>query len=85
MRRAKLDATTWARLNQLLDAALDQPASERGAWMDLLGPEHAALKPRLRVMLARASESDERPVLDTLPKFAADLADLPGGASGADR
>ena len=30
MRRPKLDATTWAQLNHLLDSALDQPASALG-------------------------------------------------------
>ena len=29
MRRGKLDANTWAQLDQLLDAALDLPPSER--------------------------------------------------------
>ena len=41
MRRPKLDATTWAQLNQLLDSALDQPASAWDRWVDRLGPEHA--------------------------------------------
>ena len=58
MRRPKLDAATWAQLNQLLDSALDQPASAWDRWVDLLGPEHAALKPRLRELLGRAADRD---------------------------
>ena len=77
MRRPKLDAATWAQLNQLLDSALDQPASARDRWVDQLGPEHAALKPRLRELLGRAADRDDPSFLETLPKFYADLADFP--------
>ena len=85
MPRAKIDASTWAQLDQLLDAALDQPASERGRWMDLLGAEHAALEPRLRVLLSRAADNEARPYLDTLPKFDADLLDFPEVPSDGDQ
>jgi hypothetical protein len=56
MGRVTIDAITWAQLDQLLDAALDQPESERSRWMDLLGAEHAALEPRLRSLLSRDAE-----------------------------
>ena len=73
MRRGKLDPAALAQLNQLLDTALDQPASERGRWMDQLGPEHAALKPRLQVLLSDATHREDLPSFGTLPKFDADL------------
>ncbi len=85
MRRGKLDPTTLAQLNQLLDTALDQPPSERDRWMDLLGAEHAALKPRLRAMLARASGVEGGPVLGTLPRFEVGLEDFPQDLPGGDQ
>jgi serine/threonine-protein kinase len=85
MRRTRIDASTWARLDQLLDAALDQPASERGRWLDRLGAEHAEVEPRLRVLLSRAAEGDDDPYLDTLPKFDTDLLDVPELPSDGDR
>ena len=84
MGRPKLDATGWSQLNQLLDLALDQPPGDRDRWMDQLGPEHDALKPRLRGLLSRAPDHG-RPFLDTLPKFYSELADFPEAASGEDR
>jgi serine/threonine-protein kinase len=85
MSRVTIDASTWAQLDRLLDAALDQPASERGRWMDLLGAEHAALEPRLRSLLARDVESQAPPYLETLPKFDADLLDFAEVPSDGDR
>ena len=85
MRRPKLDATTWAQLNQLLDSALDQPASAWDQWVDQLGPEHAALKPRLRELLRSAADRHDPSFLETLPKFYADLADFPDVAIDGDR
>ena len=41
--------------------------------MDQPGPEYAALKPRLQVLLSRAADRDDRPHFETLPKFDADL------------
>lgn len=76
MQRLEIDESTWAELNHLLDAALDQPATERDRWIETLGPEYAALKPR-RDLLARATTEDGG-FLDTLPKFDLD------GADGAD-
>lgn len=63
-----------AALNALLDAALQLPVDERSAWVDALGPEHDALKPRLHKLLARASVS-ERAALATLPKLDAEAAE----------
>jgi tetratricopeptide (TPR) repeat protein len=85
MRRGKLDPAALAQLNQLLDTALDQPASERGRWMDQLGPEHAALMPRLQVLLSDAAAREDGPHFATLPKFDADLADFPDAPAGGDQ
>ncbi len=85
MRRAKLDQAALAQLNQLLDSALEQPASERGRWMDQLGPEHAALEPRLQVLLPHAADREERQCFETLPKFDVDPADFPDAPSGGDQ
>jgi eukaryotic-like serine/threonine-protein kinase len=85
MGKATIDASSWAQLDQLLDAALDQPASERGRWIDLLGAEHAALEPRLRSLLSRDEESDAGSYLDTLPKFDADLLDIAEVSFDGDR
>jgi hypothetical protein len=41
----------WAVLSRLLDSALDLPPDARAAWIESLGPEHDAFKPRLRRML----------------------------------
>ena len=53
--------------------------------MDRLGAEHAALEPRLRVLLSRAADDEDGPYLDTLPKFDADLLDFPEVPSDGDQ
>jgi serine/threonine-protein kinase len=83
MQRLEIDASTWAALNHLLDAALDQPASERDRWLEALGTEYEALKPRLRDLLARA-RMEKGDFLDTLPKFDLDV-DLPPGPTSDDQ
>ncbi|MFO1338121.1 MAG: serine/threonine-protein kinase [Burkholderiaceae bacterium] len=45
-----------AALAPLLDAMLALPPHERAAWVDALGPEHAAEQPLLRDMLAELSQ-----------------------------
>ncbi len=85
MPRPIVDVSTWAQLDQLLDAALDRPASERGRWIDLLGAEHAALEPQLRALLSRAADDEASPYLDTLPKFDTDLLDIPEVPSDGDQ
>src|SRR5262245_40636403 len=76
MQKLEIDATAWAELNHLLDAALDQPASQRDQWIEALGPEYAGLKPRLRDLLARAEQTGSGRFLDTLPKFEIDARDV---------
>jgi serine/threonine-protein kinase len=60
-----LDPATWARLRRLLDAALDLDRSERQDWIDKLGTEFEAFKPRLRALLAQDGRT--RSPLDALP------------------
>jgi hypothetical protein len=66
MRKLEIDASTWAELNHLLDAALDQPASQRDQWIERLSPQYAGLKPRLRDLLTRAGHTQDSGFLDTL-------------------
>ncbi len=75
-----VDPSTWETLNRLLDQALELPLEERSSWLEEMGPEHAALKPRLKRILARA-EDEARLPLETLPKLAeASPEDRTGGA-----
>src|SRR5438128_2675088 len=84
MGRPRLDGADWSQLDPLLDLALDQPAGERDRWLDQLGPEHAALEPRLRRLLAPAVEHG-RLFLDTLPTFPAESVEFPDDVGGEDR
>ncbi len=62
-----IDSATWLRLNPLLDAALDLPASQRQAWVAALPAEHDELKGPLRELLARARRVASSKLLDMLP------------------
>jgi serine/threonine protein kinase/tetratricopeptide (TPR) repeat protein len=61
-----MDAEDWAALDRLLDIALDLPPDSRMRWIDGLGPEHDALRPRLRRLLESSSHAGTRL---TLPRF----------------
>jgi len=82
MRRLEIDASTWAELNHLLDAALDEPASQRDQWIEALAPEYVSLKPLLRDLLSRDGDSH---FLSTFPKYDLDTADFPEDAAGGDQ
>jgi serine/threonine protein kinase len=71
----------WAALRRLLDEALDLPAAARPAWIDALGPAHAAFGPRLRALLAHAGEPRFEQLLQTLPKV--DTSEFAGPAPSA--
>ena len=73
-----IDADTWSALNNLLDRALDLAPAERIPWIDALGPEYDALKPRLRDLISRGAELRSSQILGTIPK----LPDLPDEADG---
>ena len=65
-----VDRETFARLDRLVDQALDLPADERERWLGQLGPEDAPLLPRLKDLLAAAGGGR----LATLPKLSASAA-----------
>jgi serine/threonine-protein kinase len=81
-----IDPAEWAKLNRLLDQALDLPPEDRGQWLEDLPSEHAALKPRLSALLAHAAEEEATAAsLKTLPKLElpateADRGETPGSA-----
>ena len=72
------------QLNQLLDSRSICPPGERDGWMDLLGPEHDALRPRLRGLLARAPDQS-RPFLAHTPEVLLRSGGVPDGRVGEDR
>ncbi|HEY6514086.1 MAG TPA: protein kinase [Burkholderiaceae bacterium] len=76
-----LSAQDWAALRGLLDEALAIDPAARTAWLDGLDDaRHAALKPRLRSLLAQTDHTALR-MLDTLPKVETDqFAPRPPGA-----
>jgi eukaryotic-like serine/threonine-protein kinase len=61
-----MNAEEWKALNDLLDAALDLAPEARSRWIDDLGPEHDALRDRLRRLLARKSHDS---LVGTLPRL----------------
>ena len=75
MPRFDIDADTWSALNNLLDRVLDLPPAARIPWIDSLGPEYAALKPRLRDLLSRGAALRTSQILGTMPAFP-DLPDV---------
>ena len=77
MARIGIDAKIWARLNELLDEALEQAPATREAWLASLDPQHANLLPRLRDLLSRIPAIETNDFLGTLPRI--DVRnDLPG-------
>jgi serine/threonine-protein kinase len=81
-----VDVRTWTTISRLLDEALALPPDARPAWLESLGREHEALKPRLRAMLDDASTTGVEAFLATLPKLRDDLLAEDGGLSlGAGR
>lgn len=77
----RLDHTQAATLNALLDTVLQLPVEQRGAWVEALGAEFDAVKPRLVTLLARASEPERAHSLTTLPKVN-EQASVPAADNG---
>jgi serine/threonine-protein kinase len=63
-------ARDWSTLNRLLETAVSLPPSERLAWVEQLGSDHASLKPLLRELLTREDLSETGDFLATLPRVA---------------
>ncbi len=82
MSQFDIGADTWSALNSLLDRALDLPPTERLPWIDALGPEYDALKPRLRDLLGRGAALRTSQFLATIPKLPG-LHDEPFGPPAA--
>jgi serine/threonine protein kinase/tetratricopeptide (TPR) repeat protein len=75
-----LDSESASHLNQLLDQALELPATERLAWVSQLPAAHDALKPHLRDLLSRTGQIESADFLGSLPHFAAPQdSPSPGG------
>ena len=70
----KVSQETWARVDQLLDHALDLPESDREAWLASLGPEHRRDLPLLRNLLSRRVTAGR---VDMLPRLATPQAPVP--------
>lgn len=71
----QISAADWQTLSHLMDEALDLPESERAAWLDTLGAEHARLKPWLLEMLSADAVGETADLLNTLPKLTSTNAD----------
>lgn len=64
-----MDLDAWKTLNRLIERALDLSLDDRTTWLEDLGPEYEAFKPRLREMLARLESGEDSAALGTLPKW----------------
>ncbi len=71
-----------AKLNKLLDTALELPADQREGWLEALPDEHSSLKARLRALLARAARIETSDFLQTLPKIGLEDASDAGDVIG---
>ena len=64
-----MDLRTWTTLSRLIDQAVDLAPAERERWVEQLGPEYDALKPRLRAVLAESASGAGGGFLATMPKI----------------
>ena len=80
-----MDIEAWKTLNQLVERALDLPPSDRTTWVEDLGPEYEAFKPRLRVMLERLDSTSASEFLESLPTWDDTLDASPCGSLAARR
>ncbi|MBC7939119.1 MAG: serine/threonine protein kinase, partial [Chitinophagaceae bacterium] len=67
--RFGIDAPTWARLNPLLEEALDLGPAERAAWLQALPALHDDLKDTLADLLSRSGGVETGALLATMPKL----------------
>jgi len=75
--KPKLDPDGWKTVSRLLDAALDVPPAERGAWLDRLDPREAVHRGALEELLEALGRAEAAgflgspAALDAVPQFVA--------------
>jgi serine/threonine-protein kinase len=77
-----LDAGAWAELSRLIDTALELPAAERAEWLASI--EDAALRERVRAILARSGRVETGEFLARLPAIRASDSEVAALAPGAE-
>ncbi|MBC7938663.1 MAG: serine/threonine protein kinase, partial [Chitinophagaceae bacterium] len=78
-----IDAPTWARLNPLLEQALDLSPAERVAWLQALPAPFADLRDTLADLLSRTGGGETAALLVTMPKLDDDDAMVRDGLHAA--
>ena len=73
----KIDPADWAKVNKLLDEALERPMSEHDDWLRTLPSECSEYEPLLRRLLSRVADAETRDFLDDLPSIDVALSPLP--------
>ena len=73
----KIDPADWAKVNKLLDEALERPMSEHADWLRTLPSECSEYEPLLRRLLSRVADAETRDFLDDLPSIDVALSPLP--------
>jgi serine/threonine-protein kinase len=61
-----------ATFSRLLDSVLALPAEQRMPWVEALGEEYDAIKPRLRALVERSRQAETGDLFGTLPKLDGD-------------
>ena len=74
------DNAAWARLNDLLDRALDRSPEERLEWLASFAPEDEPLKPRVMALLAHEQTVHMAGFLDALPQLDVGTIDRHNGS-----
>ncbi|MBL8142126.1 MAG: serine/threonine protein kinase [Acidobacteria bacterium] len=68
-----MDIAALKTLNRLVEQVLDLAPSDRTTWVESLGPEYEAFKPRLRAMLDRLEATGDAAFLASLPTWDATI------------
>ena len=77
------DLESLRTLNRLVDQALALPHAERTTWVDSLGAEYEAFKPRLKAMLEAVEDEAVAGFLDAMPPIEVAPDDLVDPAASA--
>jgi eukaryotic-like serine/threonine-protein kinase len=78
----QLETETWRELSRLIDTALELPAAERAEWLASI--EDAALRERVRGILARSPRVETSEFLARLPALRASDSEAAALAPGAE-